>query len=364
MLSSATLVCWIGAVVITAEPLDDDASVAAQRLLTGDPDKELARLRGEILDGYKLCFAGSGVEPEPVRELRRFAEPVVPILRSRIDFGPEKSRHNAIWLAAVLGTRAESLAPQLARLASDMQHSSTTRIAACEALVYVTPESRPVLPLVTLPLELWPAGPPEVSGAGLFVDMIVVTLMCSGHVGVEVPRALHLLESDRREVRVMIIAVFSGLGPEAAAALPSLRALLRDPDRDIRFRSALAILHVERDAQRVQWLSRQLAEPDRNIFVEEADDLVATWEKERRDMAWQLQDEVGLQAVLGTLRRGSTPMRSALIRLLPARELLPREVVRALAELERTAQRASETDGGAEDGTGPAPVSPGRASRR
>jgi len=72
----------------------------------------------------------------------------------------------------------------------------------------------------------------------------------AGHGAPAVKRLAKLLASPTSETRLFAASSLAGIGTASSAALPELRALLNDPDNDVREVAAEAIRKIESSARK------------------------------------------------------------------------------------------------------------------
>lgn len=257
---------------------------------------------------------------------------VRPMLRSLIELlghTDPNVRKVAIQLLAHIGYEARDAIPTLSKIARRNESPAEEPYLATVALLYIVPESQPVMGLwyewrqsLSAVSETESESPDGLLAAsiGLSVPVIAGPMMHSGHTKSEVPMLLTVARHERSATsRALAIAVLGELGADARSAISNLRALLKDKHPLVRRCALGAILQIDVDCRTVtridpleMWSAEEYAELQRAAV-----EYRKQKEKEAREtVAFIGEYPEGLEISVATLKYCSGFHRRQTLRLL------------------------------------------------
>ena len=273
---------------------------------------------------------------------RREARPLLCKLVDAMKSGDEDVVAAASSVMMAMGLEASPAALELERLALDKDSPSMTRYVAINLLFYVTPECKPVLPVV---LKLIASLPPDTFAASDSSDDIStangsnktlftagelqsfriansviahsIPLVKSGHTKVEVPYLIQIATGDYPpEWRAIAVGVLGMLEHDARSANEKLRAILNDSDENevVRWSAAEAIISIEADRKLIPEIVRalDLKGEVRAGFERRADESFKSQE-ETLEFLREFPDEL-VQSYIQILRHGPGVFRRQMLR--------------------------------------------------
>ena len=269
-------------------------------------------------------------------QIRDELRPQLAVLKALLNGKDDDCRGTAAMLLGVIGTDARSSTPALLKILRSKETketSATLMMTAVVALLHVTPPDTPVGPEL---LEAYFAAGGrkarveglkldnddglDVRGSGIFAVYVVLVLASSDRTMIEVPTLVELAGPRfPRSYRATAISALAELEGDANAAIPGLRKLLADKDRQIGQGAGLALLHINGNLQELPAVvaALQLDENDRAKFEKSISESLETIEHDRKQMQ----------------NMGAEMVPSAVAQLKYGNRFFQRQAIRALAEI-------------------------------
>lgn len=290
--------------------------------------------------------------PDRLREYRREATPLVPLVMKCLRSNDDEACAAAACLLSVIGSDAAAAHSALLEvIRSSPSRSPKVVRTAVHALMYVAPRNESVgMEMHALYLRLCGLrdseenGPPNRDAVGLAGVYLAQQLVFAGRIDAEIPVLVKALEGNSRpEVRRVAIAALAALGQEAEAGVPTLQRLLTNGDPEIRQTSGFALLRIQDDAGIVESLltTMRLDPVQAAEFKSMANEIIASNEKIRRLM----RDNARVPDLIQLVRSGNPFYERHGIRLLGecgerARDAIP-DLMRSLSSEQSATRKAA-----------------------
>jgi HEAT repeat protein len=177
--------------------------------------------------------------------LTRLGKAAVPALLGALRDPDPDHRRSAIWVLRDIGPEAHDAAPALVEALRDEGCVYGMSIPDCArgALGRIGPAARAAVPALTRDLR----GPDAHTRFTAAVALVRIT----GRTDPYLPFVLELLAASDWRVRREAFVFLEEIGPAAAAAVPRLVQILKDPADPLRHFAASALGHVGRNADEV-----------------------------------------------------------------------------------------------------------------
>ncbi|MEQ8785258.1 MAG: HEAT repeat domain-containing protein [Pirellulaceae bacterium] len=276
-------------------------------------------------------------------EYRRLAIPHLPKLIELLEHPDNKVAAEARQMISMLGPAGRPATAALQRRLFDKKRDGLERLPDLIALVYITPENVPVTPLILPPADSLSNFSAEVQLNGRLTSLAMISEMyvgatfCdAGHTTIEVPFLTEaLLKPYPTDYRAMAILLLARMGNEAKTALPTLEKLLDDEEIVVRITAAAAILHIQRDLNRIEELAdrTRMAKSMRDAFVER-------WQEDSEERFLSAQQELRAHYPIGD---GEEMIRYLVTAMQHGRGYYRRRALLAAAELGPAARDAVPT---------------------
>jgi HEAT repeat protein len=239
-------------------------------------------------------------------QFRKDYKSLVPLLLHVLKHAKDENIFGTVAsMMAMFGPEAESILPDLRRLAIQPDLDGQQRMEVVFALLYVTPEDQAVGPIVLNYLKLIPketlkelyaeqSANDMRASVGLSIPLFALMLNNSGHTKVEVPYLSEVALGDYAiPIRAMAIVALGQFEVDAKAAVPSLHKLLKDEDLFIRQCAAASLLDIEQDKALVPIIIEALGleGKEREECEEGCKEFFADKEEERKSLAEIAEDD-------------------------------------------------------------------------
>ena len=210
----------------------------------------------EIGNGAQMCNAVTAIGP--------YSEAAVELLVKALKNPDVTDRGKIAFLLTRTAPRADDLVPALIEATND--ESADVRSLVFLALGELGPDAKAATPALIQKLKdpdnyaqinaayalvkIGPSTVPEllkiIEDDDAHRQMVRWALGAMGEVAV--PALTRALTSQKPEIRLIVVEVLGGMGPEAARAVPALKQAVKDPDPAVRKAAVEAIQQIQRAA--------------------------------------------------------------------------------------------------------------------
>ena len=280
-------------------------------------------------------------------QLRQELTPMVPNLIELLKHEDENVVIASIVLIRLIGVEARETKDRILELFRDDEGDVEIRMLAIRALLFVTPETEPVInDLLPIPKSLLGSfisedDAPSSRGdlryntrafaVQFYAPVIARELRASGHTIVELPNLTKLMSRQHKgEMRALAIAIIGELGDEGVPALKELWLHLDSDDDLVKDCAANAILAIDPNRMAISKIADRLMldADERQRYERRAGSYIAERERtdQQRNMILQQAPDRIVKVCIEKLKYGKGPHR--------------RDAVRDLAEMGPAARAA------------------------